>query len=82
MENISLRTVSVRSNTREASGSSRPLQYQNDDLRVPNPRENSLMGRASRESSERLAAVEKIFSRIASVRSNIGETPGSRPLQR
>ena len=68
METISSRIVSVRSNTGETS------------LMVPNPRENSRGGRASRETSERLAEVEEISPRIVYVRSNT-ETPGSRPLQ-
>ena len=49
---------------------------------VPNPRENSRGGRASRDSSGRLAKVEKISPRIVSARSNTGETPDSRSLQR
>ena len=81
MEKISRRTVSVRSNTREIPGS-RPLQRQEDALMVPNPRENSRGESASRDSSGRLAKVEKISPRIVSVRSNTGENPGSRPLQR
>ena len=81
VENISPRVVSVRSNTGETLGS-RPLQRQEDALMVPNPRENSWGGSASRDSSGRLAKVENIFPRIVSVRSNTGENPGSRPLQR
>ena len=81
VENISSTIVSVQSNTGETPVS-RPLQCQNDALIVPNPRENSRGGRASRESSGRLAKVEKISPRVASVRSNTGETPGSRQLQR
>ena len=81
VKNIFPRIVSVRSNTGETPGS-RPLQRQDDALMVPNPRENSREGRASREISGRLAKVEKISPRIVSARSNTGETPGSRPLQR
>ena len=80
-ENISPRIVSVRSNTGETPGS-RPLQRQEDALMVPNPRENSRGGRASRESSGRLGSVEKISPRIVSVRSNTGETPDSSWVQR
>ena len=80
MEKKSLRVVSVRSNIGETSGSSL-VQGQKDALMVSNPRENSPGGRASRESSGRLAKVEKISPRIVSVQSNTGETPGSRPLQ-
>ena len=58
------------------------VQRQNNALMVPNPRENSRGGRISGENSERLAYVGKISPRIASVRSNTGETSGSRPLQR
>ena len=81
VKNISLRIVSVRSNTGETSGSSL-VQRQKDALMVPNPRENSRGGRASRESSGRLADVEKISPRIVSVQSNTGETPGSSLVQR
>ena len=80
LENISPRIAPVRSNTGETPGS-RPLQRQEDALMVPNPRENSRRGSASRDSSGRLAKVEKISQRIVSVRSNTGENPGSRPLQ-
>ena len=80
METISPRIVSVRSNTGETSGSSL-VQRQKDALMVPNPRKNSRGGRASRESSGRRADVENVSPRI-SVRSNTGETSGSRPLQR
>ena len=38
-------------------------------------------GSAPRDSSGSLASGEKISPRIVSVRSNTGETPGSRPLQ-
>ena len=81
VENISPRIVSVRSNTGETSGS-RPLQRQENALMVPNPRENSRGGRAFRDTPGRLADVEKISPRIASVRSNTGETPGSSLVQR
>ena len=80
-EKISPRTVSVRSNTGETPGS-RPLQRQEDALMIPNLRARSREGSASRDSSGSLASGEKISSRIFSVRSNTGETPGSRPLQR
>ena len=80
-ENISPRIVSVQSNTRENPGC-RPLQRQEDALMVPNPREIHGGGSAFRDSSRRLANVEKISPTIVSVRSNTGETPGSRPLQR
>ena len=76
----SLRVVFVRSNTGETSGSGL-VQCQIDALMVSNPRENSPGGRASRESSGRLAKVENISPRIISVQPNTGETPGSRPLQ-
>ena len=81
MGKISPRVVSVRSNIGETPDS-RPLQRQKNALMVPNPRENSRRGRASRETSGRLADMGKISPRVVSVRSNIGETPGSRPLQR
>ena len=81
VEKISPRIVFVRLNTEEVPGS-RPLQREENALMVPNPGENSRGGRASRDSSGRLAKVEKIFPRIVSVRSNTGETPCSRPLQR
>ena len=80
-EKNSPRIVSVGSNTGETPGS-RPLPRQEDALMVPNSRTNSRGGSASRDSSGSLASVEKISPRIVSVRSNIGETPGSRPLQR
>ena len=80
-ENISSRIASVRSNTGGTPGS-RPLQRQEGALIVPNPRARSRGGSAPRDSSGSLASGEKIFPRIASVRSNTGETPGSRPLQR
>ena len=63
---ISPRIAFVRSNNGETSDS-RPLQRQNNALMVPNPRENSLGGRASRETSGRLADVEIISPRIVSV---------------
>ena len=65
MEKISPRIVSVQSNTGE-NPSNRPLQRQEDALMVPNPRENSRGGSASRDSSGRLAKVEKISPRIVS----------------
>ena len=80
-EKISPRVVSVRSNTGETPGS-RPLQRQEDALMVPKPRACSRGGSTPRDSSESLASGEKISSRIVSVRSNTGETPGGRPLQR
>ena len=78
-ENISPRTVSVRSNTRETPGS-RPLQRQEDALMVPRPRASSRGRSASRHSSGSLASEENISPRIVSVRLNNGETPGSGPL--
>ena len=80
-EKISPRIVSVRPNTGETPGS-RPLQRQEDALMVPNPRASFRGGSAPRDSSGSLASGEKIYPRIVSVRSNTGETPGSRPLQR
>ena len=80
-EKISPRIVYVRSNTGETPGS-RTLQRQEDALMVPNPRDSSRGGRASRDSSGRLANGENISPRIVSVRSSTGETPGSNPLQR
>ena len=80
-EKISPRIVSVRSNTGETPGN-RPLQRQEDALMVPNPRACSRGGSAPRDSSGSLASGEKISPRIVSVRSDTGETPGNRPLQR
>ena len=80
-ETISPRIVSLRSNTGETPGS-RPLQCQEDVVMVPNSRACSRGGSAPRDSSGGLASGETISPRIVSVRSNIGETPGSRPLQR
>ena len=80
-EKISPRIVSVRSNTGETPGS-RPLQRQKDAVMVSNPRASSRGGSAPRDSSGSLASGEKISPRIVSVRSNTGETPGIRPLQR
>ena len=80
-ETISPRIVSVRSNTGETPGN-RPLQRQEDALMVPNPRACSRGGSAPRDSSGSLASGENISPRIVSVRSNTGETPGNRPLQR
>ena len=74
-------TRSVRSNTEETSGG-RLVLRQKDALLVPNPRACSRGGSAPRDSSGSLASGETIFSRIISVRSSTGETPGSRPLQR
>ena len=73
--------IAFENNTGETSGGSL-VQRQNNALMVPNPRENSRGGRASRETSGRLAGMGKISPRVVSVRSNTGETPGSRPLQR
>ena len=81
MGKTSPRLASVRLNTRETSGSSL-VRRQKDALMVPNPRENSRGERISRETSGRLAYAGKISPRIASVRSNTGETSGSRSLQR
>ena len=72
-EKIFPRIVSAISNTGENPGS-RPLQRQEDALMVPNPRERSRGGSASRDSSGRLADVEKISPKIVSVRPNTGET--------
>ena len=74
-------TRSVRSNTEETSGG-RLLLRQKDALMVPNPRARSRGGSAPRDSSGSLASGKKISPRIVYVRSNTGETPGSRPLQR
>ena len=79
--NISPRIASVRSNTGETSGSS-SLQRQRETSMAPNPRENSWGGRISRETSGRLAYVEEMSPRIASVRSNTEETSGSSSLHR
>ena len=49
---------------------------------VPNPRENSRGGSASRDSSGRQADVEKISLTIAAVRAPTGETSGSSLVQR
>ena len=76
MKKISSRIVSVQSSTGETSGSSL-VKRQKDALMIPNPRENSRGGRASRETSGRLTDVEKISPRIVSVQSNTGETSGS-----
>ena len=80
-DTISPRIVSVRSNTGETLGS-RPLQRQEDAVMVPNLRACSRGGSAPRDSSGGLASGETISPRVVSVRSNTGETPGSRPLQR
>ena len=80
-EKISPRIFFVRSNTGETPGS-RPLQRQEDAVMVPNPRACSRGGSAPRDSSGSLASGENISPRIVSVRSNTGETPGIRPLQR
>ena len=65
----------------DGSGS-RPLQRQEDAVMVPNSRAGSRGGSAPRVSSEGLASGEPISPRIVCVRSNTGETLGSRPLQR
>ena len=80
-ETISPRIVSVQSITGETLGS-RPLQRQEDAVMVPNSRACSRGGSAPKDSSGGLASGEPISPRIVSVRSNTGETPGSRPLQR
>ena len=80
-ETIAHRVVPVRSNTGETPGS-RPLQPQEDAVMVPNSRACSRGGSAPRDSSGGLASEETISPRVFSVRSNTGETPGSRPLQR
>ena len=66
-------TRSVRSNTEETSGG-RLVLRQKDALMVPNPRACSRGGSAPRDSSGSLASGETISPRIASVRSNTGET--------
>ena len=80
-EKVSPRIVSVRSNTGETPDI-KPLHRQEDALMVPNPRACSRGGSTPRDSYGSLASGEKISPRIVSVRSNTGETPGSRPLQR
>ena len=74
------RVASVRLNTGKTSGSSL-VQRQKDALMVPNPREDSWGGRISRETSRKLAYVENISPRVASVRSNTGETSDSSLVQ-
>ena len=81
VEKVSPRIVSVRAYTGKTPGSSL-VQRQEDALMVPNPRENSRGRRPDRDSSGGMVNVEKISPRIVSVRSNTGETLGSRPLQR
>ena len=49
---------------------------------VPNSRASSRGGSAPRDSSGSLKSGENISPRIVSIRSNTGETPASRPLQR
>ena len=78
---ISLRIASVRSYTRETSGSSL-LQRQRETSIATKSRENSRGGCISRETSGRLAYRGDISPRISSVRSNTGETSGSSLLQR
>ena len=78
---ISPRIASVRSNTRETSGSSW-LQRQREKSVAPNSRGNSQGGRIPRETSGRLAYVGEISPKIASVRSNTGEISGRSWLQR
>ena len=81
-ETISPRVVvSVRSNTGETPGS-RPLQRQEDAVMVPNSRACSRGGSALRDRSGSQASGETSSPRIVCLRSNTGETPGSRPLQR
>ena len=80
-EKTSPKTVSVRSNVGETPGS-RPLQRQEDAWMVPSSRACSRGGSAPRDGSGSLASGEKSSPRIVSVRSNTGETPGSRPLER
>ena len=83
---MSPRIVSVRSNTEETSGG-RLVLRQKDALMVPNSRAcsqtaSSRRGSAPRDSSGSLANGENISPRIVSVRSNTGETPGIKLLQR
>ena len=80
-ETISSKIVSVRLSTGETPGS-RPLQRQKYAVMVPNSRACSRGGNAPKDSSGSLASGENISPRIVSVRSNDGETPGSRLLQR
>ena len=80
-ETISSKIVSVRLSTGETPGS-RPLQRQKYAVMVPNSRACSRGGSAPKDSSGSLASGETISPRIVSVRSNDGETPGSRLLQR
>ena len=79
-DTISPRIVSVRSNSGETPGR-RPLQRQEDAVMAPNLRPYSRGGSAPRDSSGGLASGETISPRVVSVRSNTGETPGSRPPQ-
>ena len=81
MGEISLRIAVVQSNTGETSGST-SLQREKDALMAPNPRENSRVGRISRETSGKLAYVGEISPIIVCVGANTGETSGSSPLQR
>ena len=80
-ETSSPRIVCVRSNTGETPGS-RPLQRQEDAAMVPNSRAYSRGGSAPRDRPGSLASGDTISPRIVCVRSNTGETLGSRPLQR
>ena len=59
-----------------------PLQRQEDAWMVPSSRACSRGGSAPRDSYGSLASGEKSSPRIVSVRSNTGETPGRRPLER
>ena len=74
-------TVAFEKNTGETSGG-RLVLRQKDAMMVPNSRAGSRGGSAPRDSSGSLASGETTSPRIVSVRSNTGETPGSRPLQR
>ena len=74
-------TIAFEKNTGETSGGSLGLR-QKDALMVPNPRESTRGGRASRENSGSLADIEKISPRIVSGRSNTEESFGSSLVQR
>ena len=74
-------TIAFENNTGETSGG-RLVLRQKDALMVPNSRACSRGGSTPRDNSGSLASGETISSRIVSVRSNTGETPGSRPLLR
>ena len=74
-------SVALEKNTGETSGG-RLVLRQKDAMMVPNSRAGFRGGSAPRDSSGSLASGKTISPRIVSVRSNTGETPGSRPLRR